>query len=284
MQKAVQQIMLGTVTKTERQAAETLCAIRAAGYEGIELNGFMVRPTSFLVRVLTRAAGMPAGKGGNYDWCALLKNAGLSAVSLHTDLGSLKRDPDAFLKEAETFGTKTGVITGMYRFDYTDPKALGKLCDDLNRAGEALQKGGAELLYHNHNIELQRVGGEAGTAYEFILSHTDPALVNFEFDSYWFSESGADICAWMQKLGSRMRLWHINDRGARLHKTPMTPIVNSDSMELGTGSMPLDDLLEIARSNGVRAVVLESHKNWIDHDPIKSLTLSANWLNERIPS
>ena len=46
MKKAVQQIMLGTVTKNEKQTAETLRRIRAAGYDGIELNGFMVKPIS----------------------------------------------------------------------------------------------------------------------------------------------------------------------------------------------------------------------------------------------
>ena len=43
--KAVQQIMLGTVTKNEKQAQETLKQIKAAGYDGIELNGFMIRPS-----------------------------------------------------------------------------------------------------------------------------------------------------------------------------------------------------------------------------------------------
>ena len=33
--KAVQQIMLGTVTKNEAQAREALKAIKAAGYDGI---------------------------------------------------------------------------------------------------------------------------------------------------------------------------------------------------------------------------------------------------------
>ena len=41
MTKAIQQIMLGTVTKNEKQAAESLKRIKAAGYDGIELNGFM---------------------------------------------------------------------------------------------------------------------------------------------------------------------------------------------------------------------------------------------------
>ena len=73
--KAVQQIMLGTVTKNETQATETLRAIRQAGYDGIELNGFMIRPTPFLVRMMTKMAGMPVGKGGNFDWKKLVDQA-----------------------------------------------------------------------------------------------------------------------------------------------------------------------------------------------------------------
>ena len=56
--RAVQQIMLGTVTAKEAQAKETLSAIKQAGYDGIELNGFMIRPASFMVRMMTKAAGM----------------------------------------------------------------------------------------------------------------------------------------------------------------------------------------------------------------------------------
>ena len=59
MKTYVQQIMLGTVTGTEEKARETLRRIKAAGYDGVELNRFMIHPTSFFVRMLTKAAGMP---------------------------------------------------------------------------------------------------------------------------------------------------------------------------------------------------------------------------------
>jgi hypothetical protein len=42
--------------------------------------------------------------------------------------------------------------------------------------------------------------------------------------------------------------------------------------------MDLAGMYDIARENGVEAVILESHKNWIDRDPIKSLELSAEYL------
>ena len=280
MKTYVQQIMLGSVTSNEAQARETLQKIKAAGYDGLELNSFMIHPTGLLVRMLTKAAGMPTGRGGKLDWRALLAESGLRVSSLHTDLGSLERDASAVAAETKSFGTDKVVITGMYRFDYGDEKSLRELAGRLNRVGEALQKEGVELLYHNHNVELLPL--ESGKrAYDLLIDETDPSFVGFEFDSYWFTDGGADAKSWMKRLGRRMKLWHVTDRGSRHSGAAITPILKADSMELGSGNMDLDGLLAIARENGVEDVILESHKNWIDKDPVKSLELSAQWLGER---
>lgn len=275
--KAVQQIMLGSVTGTEAKAIETLRAMKRAGYDGIELNGFMIRPTSWMVRMMTKATGMPVGKGGRFDWSALVKNAKLSVVSVHEDLGTIEREPETVVKEAEAFGTKYIVITGMYRFDYSDKQAVTELSERLNTAGKRLKESGISLLYHNHNCEFRKVD-MGQTAYDFLIERTDPEYVNFELDSYWPTEAGVSALGCMQKLGSRMKLWHINDRGTRLEGPSMTPILTSDSMELGYGNMDLASLAEQAKSVGVDAVILESHKNWVDKSPVKSLEVSAKWL------
>ena len=280
MKAYVQQIMLGSVTGSEAQARETLQRIKAAGYDGLELNRFMIHPSSLMVRLMTRAAGMPTGKGGKLDWHALLKEAGLGVASLHTDLGSLERESEPVIEEAKSFGTDTVIITGMYRFDYGDEASVRGLAQRLNKAGEALKKKGLSLLYHNHNVELLRLAS-GKRAYEVLIEETDPEYVNFEFDSFWFTDGGADAKVWMKKLGSRMKLWHLTDRGSRQSGPAMTPILKADSMELGTGNIDLDGLWAIAAENGVRSVVLESHRNWIDKDPVKSLETSAKWLRER---
>ncbi len=272
--------MLGSVTSNEAQARETLQKIKAAGYDGLELNSFMIHPTGMLVRLMTRAAGMPTGKGGSLDWHVLLKDSGLGVVSLHTDLGSLERDASAVAAEARSFGMDRLVITGMYRFDYSDEKAVYGLAARLNKAGEALKAEGLELLYHNHNIELLPLGN-GKRAYDVLIDETDPGFVNFEFDSYWFIDGGADAKEWMRRLGSRMKLWHVTDRGSRQKGAAITPILKADSMELGSGNMDLDGLLAIACENGVKNIILESHKNWIEKDPVKSMETSAAWLNAR---
>lgn len=277
--KAVQQFMLGSVMNTEAQARDVLGKMKEAGYGGIELCGFMIHPTGLMVRMMTRAAGMPTGNGGKLDWHSLVKESGLAVVSLHTDLGSVERDPAALAQEVKSFGTHYAVITGMYRFAYGEAQAVHELAARLNKAGEALKKEGVDLLYHNHNCELQPVE-EGKRAYDILLEETDPAFVNFEFDSYWFAEGGADPKEWMERLGSRMKLWHINDRGCRLTGPAMTPILKTDSMELGTGNMPLESLVRQAKAVGIEAVILESHRNWIDKSPVKSLQLSGEFLKQ----
>ena len=118
-------------------------------------------------------------------------------------------------------------------------------------------------------------------AYDILIEETNPEFVNFEFDSYWFTEGGANALAWMQRLGSRMKLWHINDRGTRLPGSALPPILKTDSMELGPGNMDLDSLMAQALAMDVDAVILESHRNWVDNSPIKSFQLSAKYLAQK---
>ncbi len=276
----VQQIMIGSRCNSYESALSTLRAIKSAGYDGIELNDFMIKPTPFIVRLLTKFAGMPTGNGGKLDWKKLISESGLIVISLHSYLNSIEENPEAVAKEALSFGTNTVVITGMYRFDYGNASEVKKLAERLNNAGKALLPYGVKLLYHNHNVELQKIS-EDKTAYDVIIENTDPQYVNFELDTYWIADGGADVTALIDKLSDRMVMWHINDRGCRKKGPFITPILKEDAAELGTGNMALGTILENVRAKSkVEAIVLETHKNWIDNDPVKSLIVSAEWFRK----
>ena len=276
----VQQIMIGSRCNSYESALSTLQSIKSAGYDGIELNDFMIKPTPFIVRLLTKFAGMPTGNGGKLDWKKLISESGLKVISLHSYLNSIEENPEAVAKEALSFGTNTVVITGMYRFDYGNALEVKKLAERLNNAGKALLPYGVKLLYHNHNVELQKIS-EDKTAYDVIIENTDPQYVNFELDTYWIADGGADVTAIIDKLSDRMVMWHINDRGCRKKGPFITPILKEDAAELGTGNMALGTILENVRAKSkVEAIVLETHKNWIDNDPVKSLIVSAEWFRK----
>lgn len=274
--KAVQQFQLGTVLNSESQVIETLQTLKSAGFTGMELCDFMIHPTPFVVKLLTKAAGMPVGNSGKLDWPRLIQESGLAVPAIHSNLDSVEKDIEAAASQCKAFKTNRIVITGMYRFDYTRKENVLDLAARLNKTGMALAEQGIELLYHNHNAEFLSV--EPGlSAYQLLRMETDPAFVNFEFDSYWCADAGRDPLLEMKQLGSRMKLWHINDRGCR--KAGFTPIYKMDSMELGHGTMNLEAMVQQAKENGIDAVILESHRNWIDGDPVKSAQRSSEFLN-----
>lgn len=278
---AIQQLQLATVLGTEARARAALCALAKAGYEGIELNGFMTRPTPLVVRGLTRLAGMPAGRGGRYDWVGLVRESGLAVVGLHEDLGTLEQSTGEVVRRAASFGTRHVVVPGVYRFDFGDTTAVDGLAERLNRVGQALAGEGLRLLYHNHNAELVRLSSGA-TAFERLIERTDPDALGFEFDAYWPTVAGADAVALLKSLGERVAMLHLTDRGTRRRGPYLTPILKADSVELGTGTMPLDALVAQAASVGVEAVIVETHRNWVDGDPLASAAVSAAWLGARL--
>jgi len=278
--QAIQQFQLRTVLGSEKQARETLQEVKESGYEGIELNGFMIKKMPLIVPLLTKLAGMPIGFSGRLDWKKLIAESGLKVVAIHEDLESILKDPLKIIEEARAYKTDCIIVTGMFRYDYSSQKAVIELANKLNQAGKLLDAGGVQLLYHNHNCEFRRVES-AKTAYQLLIEETDPQYVNFEFDSYWAIEAGCDAVGLMETLGERMKLYHINDRGIRV-KGSKGSILKSDGMELGYGNINLKALIEAAKKNGVKAIILETHRNWIDNSPVKSFQLSAEFLKKHI--
>ena len=277
----VQQIMLSSLSKNDETLLESLKRVKEYGYDSIELNSFMIHPSSFLVRTLTRAAGMAVGNTGKRDWKNLIPQSGLKVISLHSDLNSIERNPESVAEEALEYGTDKVVITGMYRYDYTSSSSLSSLAARLDEGGRRLKEYGVSLLYHNHNIET--VKDEKGrTALDVIINGTNGDYVSFELDTFWLSEAGCPLEEWMKKMGGRLKLWHIADRGWRGNSKQIAPIVKSGSVELGTGNLPLERLLSIAKENQVQGIVLESHNNWIDNDPLESIRISGQWLKKNI--
>lgn len=281
MKKAIQQIMISPLCKNYEITLRILKEIKEIGFDGIELNSYMIHKTPFLVRMLTKFAGMPSGNGGKLNWHKLIEESGLEVISLHTDLGSLERNLQSVIDEAISFKTNYLVITGMYRFDYSNKSELENLVSRLNNVGKILHEKGLELLYHNHNVEFKRLE-DGQLVYEYLMQKLNPNYVNFELDTYWAIDAGVNVYDLSKKIGKRMKLHHINDRGSKERGPYITPILKSDSMELGTGAIDLKTLLKIDEENEVECVVLETHKNFIDNSRMKSIRISGDYLNRNI--
>lgn len=275
----IQQLQLGRALTSNSNAERALLAAKEAGFDCIELNGFMIRKTPLIARLLLSASGMPIKRSQKLDWQHLLKESDLNVISIHEDLGTLENNFDVVAKEISLYEPRFIVLTGMYRFPYDDEERLGELVVRLNRVGRKLKEEGVSFLYHNHSAEFQHVDMDQNV-YDFLMAGLNPDWVNFEFDSYWAISAGADPKAWINRLKGRLKLYHVCDRGNRDKGPYMTPIIASDAMELGRGNMNLDEYIPLAVECGAEAIILEQHRNYIAKDPIASLQISAKYLKQ----
>lgn len=278
MKTAVQQLMLGRVCKNEKEAGRALALIREAGFSGIELNGFMIRPTPCMVRILTRLAGMPSGNAGRLDWERLVQDNGLSVPALHEALQTIEEDFAQVVETAQKFCTDRIIITGMYRFAYGNADELKRLCERINRQGDRLKKEGIRLGIHNHSVEFTRLDAEK-LIIDFMMTELDAACVGMEFDAFWATRSGASPIDFIKRYGERIDMLHLTDCGYRHKGVILSPIVKTDCIELGDGGMDLSGIIKEAQKAGVSTLVLETHRNWIHHDPLSSIQRSGAYLN-----
>ena len=279
MKIGLQQLQLGSILKNHDAAKKALLSMRQSGFDYIELNGFMIRKTPLLARLLLSLSGMGIKKSQKLGWPSLLSESKINVLSIHEDLDTLEKNMDAVKEEIKLYHPEYIVLTGMYRYPYDQEEAIGSLIVRLNRIGRALANEGTRFLYHNHSVEFQNVeGGEK--AYQMLIDGLNPDWVNFEFDSYWAIEAGADPIYWMNKLGKRLVLYHVCDRGSRQKGPYLTPIIKTDALELGEGSINLPSLLDTAISNGVEGIILEQHKNYIAKDPVASISVSGKYLQD----
>lgn len=274
----IQQIQLRNCFKNEASALEALRAVKEAGLDGIELNGFMIRRLSLPIKMLLWAAKMPVGNSDRLDWKKLVNESELSVISLHEDLRRILTQTEQVVSDAKEFNTNKIVISGMRNFDYTDETELENLCKQFDKAGKLLKEQGLKLLIHNHNCEFQRLKS-GQTAFEYIVSHTNPDLVSFEIDIYWANDAGVDTEFLLKNLGSRLSTLHVSDRGIR-PVGKAGSILKADFLELGEGNLPLNDIIKVAQTNGVEAIVIETNGNWIHQSAIESMKISSQYLKQ----
>ena len=122
----------------------------------------------------------------------------------------------------------------------------------LNERGEALQREGLSLSYHNHDLEFLTVSGTRG--WDILMADTDPKLVSFEVDIGWVVAGGLDPVAFVEGLAGRVRQLHVKDLNV-----PSEPrdVLKMDSTEVGSGIVDWRKVLAAAYRAGARQFYVE---------------------------
>lgn len=155
-------------------------------------------------------------------------------------------------------------------------------CDEF---AEELAKHDIELYYHNHHIEFIKYDGQ----YLLDIIADETKYMGFEIDVHWVHRGGEDPIKVLKKLNGRVKLLHLKD--LRISEVKLDPDSKDprDFMraftdvvqfaELGTGSLPLAEIIPAALEAGCEHFLVEQDDTY-GRDPFDCLRDSRDHLYE----
>jgi sugar phosphate isomerase/epimerase len=222
-----------------------LTSVAEIGYKGIEIG----RPPEGITVARQKT---------------LLDQLGLKVVGTHAGFDTFDFDTNAIADYLEEVDGGRFVAISLRFSSREDVLEKAK---KMNVAGEAFRKRGITFLYHNHDWEFEKFGGEY--ALDILLRETDPELVQTELDTYWIKKGGLDPVAYLRKLKGRAPMLHIKD------------VEKGDEQffaEIGEGVLDFKEIAGVAEEIGVQWLVVEQDQ--CRRDPFESLRISYENLTK----
>jgi len=268
MKIALQPLAISSYLRPKKGAMTELNDIKSAllkvakiGYDGIEL-------------------ATPAAFGSTEAYKDYLDEIGLEVPTCGGANYTMLRESDFAdkIRECHILGAKNIMVSNV------DPVVLGNLDElnsfiaALNRAGRILKDEGIHLSFHNHALDLARVGGI--TQLQRIVDGTDPETVFFELDTHWLTAGGAHVISWIRALQGREWIVHFKDYVIDEYSdTTFLECTHKLFAEIGQGSINWPGVIAACRDVGIQWCAVEQdvcrrpgfESIKISHDYLRSL-------------
>jgi sugar phosphate isomerase/epimerase len=232
-----------------RDFAGTIATVAGIGYSGVEIGGN------------TGGLSVRATK-------SLLDDHGLRIAGNHVGIDILEKEIGRVIEDNLTLGNHNIVVPWLAKERRQGADAYRQLAASLNEIGETVRAHGLVLSYHNHDFEFEVLdSGEYGL--DILLRNTESLLVKFELDTYWTLVGGHDPVEFLKKHAGRISLVHIKDRDPE----------DGSFAEIGTGNLPLDEIIEVAPAAGAAWLIVE--QDVCKRPPLDSARISFDNLKAR---
>ena len=273
-------VQASTVKKSFEEVGpyETLKKLHEIGYNSIEISQVATTPENIAeIQKATADFGMEVA-----SMSASLKPQVKDGESLMTHYDKIVADCKAVGTDLLRIGMLP--IDAMASLD----KVL-EFCHDVNEVTQKLKEDGITLYYHNHHIEFRKYDGK------FLLDiiREKAPLLGFELDVHWVQRGGANPLEVIKDYTGKVELIHLKDyRIAEIPQDGFDALYSGDLAkfmdyftntiqfaELGTGSLPLKEIIEESISSGARYLLVEQDDTY-GVDPFESLKISREHLLE----
>lgn len=210
------------------------------------------------------------------EFKALLNSKGLEPMSTHQRVVDME-ETDAMVAAVKEAGFKYFVVPSPPRSlvdvdrETRTMKMKGSLddfVDFLTELGKKCEKAGIQLLYHNHDMELE-VDENGDKPLDYLLEHTDPKYVNFQMDLFWMTRANADPVAYFEKYPGRFKSWHVKDMDQEDRFAPV-----------GEGKIDFKRILDHKEESGMQYFFVEQDRVFDGMEPLEAIKISHKGLKQ----
>ncbi|MDX2285739.1 MAG: TIM barrel protein [Bacteroidia bacterium] len=251
----------------EQDFRQAIALLASMGYRSVELYGpypFSAPGAIDRWKAVTPALGF---SGSGYfglqreEVAGILREHGLTAPSIHTDLDTLETRMGPLAEAAHALGHQYVGLPAIPDERRTTLDGYKRTADAFNAIGEAAKREGIRFAYHNHGYGLQELDGELPL--DLLIRRTDPGLVFLEMDIFWMTAGGGDPVAYLRSYPGRYRLMHLKDMkerkrfsgdgGNAMQWIELFPYMTT----AGSGVLDLAAIVAAAREAGVEHLIVE---------------------------
>ena len=250
-QVACQLYTLRDHLKTPADIATSLKKVAAIGYQSVQASGL--------------------GPIAEDELLTILKGEGLTLCATHEDSNTIRNDPQWVVDHLAKLECKYTAYPYPAGIDFADTAQVDALAKDLDKAGKLLHDAGQVLTYHNHAIELLRLGDT--TLLQYIYDQTDAKYLQGEIDTYWIQYGGGDPVAWCESLKGRLPLLHMKDYKFTTENKPTY-------CEIGSGNLNWKKIIAAAEASGCEWFIVE--QDTCPGDPFDSVKQSFDYIKANL--
>ncbi|MBE0638060.1 MAG: sugar phosphate isomerase/epimerase [Bacteroidales bacterium] len=195
--------------------------------------------------------------------CSDLK---LEIYSTHT--GITADNADFYSEKAVDVGMQYLVLPSFAGRPDKTAADFQNLAEEMNRIGETCKQYNLRFGYHNHDFEFRMI--DDVLLYEILLKETDPDLVFFQPDTYFFAKAGYNLPDFIHRYPGRFLTWHIKDRNN-----------DGDSCIIGNGRIDFKNILNSSAKAGLELMIYEQ-EHCSEGSPIHCAEQSLQYIHSHL--
>lgn len=190
----------------------------------------------------------------------------LTICAAHYSYDQFTQDLDSIIREQQIWGSRYAGLSTLPKALRADRTGYETFVTTFNPIARELNQAGIKFCYHNHYSEFERFGERRGI--DILFEDTDPEAFHFILDTYWIQYAGGNPARWIERAKDRNGVLHLKDLAIINHEQNYAPV--------GHGNLDWEEILQIARTHGVKWYVVEQDET--EGDPFEALRLSYDYL------